>query len=166
MRKIVMTAALVAATLFGIGYLAGQIRGASAGNAAAVATATPTETAPDGGPAGRPALGPRADGTVTAINGNTITVKADSDLGQSEEYGKVTTIVLSGSTVYEAGHDSGTTATKSSIAVGSYIVATGTLSGDGTSLDAAQVHVMPAGMGPRNGTTGSPAGDNGSGPNA
>lgn len=82
---------------------------------------------------------PHADGTVTAVNGNTITVKADSDPAGSTEYTKVTTIVLTGSTTYGAGHDG--TATKGSIVTGSYIVAEGTLSADGTTLTATQVGI-------------------------
>ncbi|MGI8825113.1 MAG: hypothetical protein ACR2JC_05620 [Chloroflexota bacterium] len=147
MRKPTIAAALLSTTLFGVGYAVGQAREPAASSAAG---ATPTATLPAKAP-GDPLhgswanLGPRADGTVAAINGNTVTVKKDADLGQAGEYGNVTTIVLTGGTVYEADRDSNLTTSKTSIKVGSYIVATGTLAAGGTSLTAAKVSVMSGG---------------------
>jgi Domain of unknown function (DUF5666) len=149
MRKPLIAAVLFGTTFLAAGYTIGQIQGPTASSAAgAVATATTTSppadrTQPPGGPFAQ--MGPRADGTVTAINGDTITVRADSDVGQPGEYGNVTTIQLTGATTYEAGHDSATTAGKSSITVGSYLIAKGTLSADGKTLTASQASVMPNG---------------------
>jgi len=95
--------------------------------------------------------GPRADGQVTAINGDTITIKADSDQGQTNEYGNVTTVVLTNSTTYQADHN-GSATTKASIKVGSFIIAEGTLSGDGKTVTASKVSVMPDGGWPHNGS--------------
>jgi len=113
--------------------------------AAALATTVPalgTDSQGPGHGGGFGNLGPRADGTVTAINGDTVTIKADSDVGQSGEYAKVTTVTLSSSTVYNAGHDSTTAGSKASVKVGAYIVAQGTVSSDGASLAATHVMVM------------------------
>lgn len=89
---------------------------------------------------------PHADGTVSAVNGNTITVKADTDKAGSTEYTKVTTIVLTGSTKYNAGNGT-TTTTKPTIAVGQYIVAEGTVSSNGVTLTATLVSVGTHGAG-------------------
>jgi hypothetical protein len=82
------------------------------------------------------AAGPHADGTVTAVNGDTITVKADTDRAGSNEYTQVTTITLGSNTVYTGG------ASKASIKVGSHIIAQGTLSSDGKTLTATSVTVL------------------------
>jgi hypothetical protein len=91
--------------------------------------------------------GPHADGTVSAVNGDTITVTADTDPAGSTEYTKVTTIVLTSSTQYDAGRDSAATTTKPTITAGEHIVAEGTLSSDGTTLTATQVSVETGGPG-------------------
>ena len=101
---------------------------------------------PGGGGPGH-ASGPHADGTVTAVNGDTITVKADTDPAGSTEYTAVTTIVLTGTTQYDAGHDAAATTTKPTIAVGQHIVAEGTVSSDGATLTATQVSVGTGGPG-------------------
>jgi hypothetical protein len=94
-----------------------------------------------GGPGGPGALGPHADGKVTAVNGSTITIAADADThpGAADEYTKVTTITVSSSTKYESGP--GRTTSLSSVKVGSFILATGTVSSDGTTLTATRVIV-------------------------
>ena len=88
---------------------------------------------------------PHADGTVTAINGNTLTIAAGTDPAGTTEYAKVTTVLLSSSTQYDAGHDSTGAATKSSIKVGSYIIIDGTLSSDGKTINASSVGVHDGG---------------------
>jgi hypothetical protein len=85
---------------------------------------------------------PHADGTVTAVNGNTITVKPDTDAAGSNEYTKVTTVIIGGSTQISTGR--GTAATVAAITVGSRFVAEGTLSSDGTTLTATRFQVAPA----------------------
>jgi hypothetical protein len=94
---------------------------------------------------------------VTAVNGNTITVKADGNHGPSpsNEYNNVTTITLSSSTKYESGF--GQSGSAKSIKVGTYIIADGTLSADGKSLSAATVMVGDHGAG-------GPGPDGGAGP--
>jgi hypothetical protein len=84
---------------------------------------------------------------VTAINGDTITIKADADQAGSGEYTSVTTILLTSTTQYDAGRDNSTTASKASITVGSYISAEGTLSADGKTLTASSVGLRPNGPG-------------------
>jgi len=160
MRRPLIAAGLLAIPLFGVGYVVGQVKGPDASSAAPLTVNQPqvsqTQTTdPRGGGWGH--MGPRADGTVTAISGNTITVKKDSDQGQTGEYGNVTTIVLSGSTTYEADHDSGTVGSKAAIKVGSYVIAEGTLSSDGTSLAASHVSLRPSGPDGGNGGSGAPA---------
>jgi hypothetical protein len=95
-----------------------------------------------GGPGGHGHGGPHADGTVSAVSGNTVTVAADNDPAGSDEYTKVTTILLTDSTTY--GHN----ATKASIVAGASIAAEGTVSSDGTTLTATRVDVRPAGGAP------------------
>jgi hypothetical protein len=90
------------------------------------------------------ASGPHADGTVTAVNGDTITVKPDADKAGSNEYTAVTTITLSSTTQYETGHDAAATTTRPTITVGEYIIAEGTLSSDGKTLAATRVSVRPS----------------------
>jgi len=99
-----------------------------------------------GGPggAGSGDAAPHADGAITGITGDTISVQADNDPAGSTEYTKVTTIVLTGSTQYEAGRGA-TTTTKPAIATGEHIVADGTLSTDGTTLTATHASIRPAG---------------------
>lgn len=152
MKKALVVAVLLACTL-GVGYGIGQVSGVTLSSAASSTPTVTTQVPPDGvhGPqGGRGNLGPRADGVVTAINGDTITVKADSDLSQTGEYAKVTTIQLSGSTTYGADRETGAAGSKASITAGSYIIAEGTLSSDGTSLTASTVQVH-TGSGPFHG---------------
>jgi hypothetical protein len=80
---------------------------------------------------------PSVVGKVTAVNGNSITI----DDGNIE--GPAPTVVTSNSTVYGA-KDSTSTASAASVMVGSYIVATGAESTDGTTLNAVRVTVLPA----------------------
>lgn len=80
---------------------------------------------------------PRAGGQVTAVNGSSYTVTGRG--------GAPTTITTSGATTY-ANFD-GTTATATTIKVGSVIMAEGTLSADGKTLIAQRVTIAPAGMG-------------------
>jgi hypothetical protein len=87
--------------------------------------------------------GPHADGTVTAINGNTITIKPDTERAGSQE-SAITSIVVSSSTTYDAGP--GVTAGKDSIKVGGFVRAEGTLSSDGKTLTARRVSVKAAGQ--------------------
>lgn len=109
-------------------------------------TATKFRVAPAGhagqGKSGHGAGGPHADGTVTAVNGNTISVTPDNDAAGSNEYTKVTTINVTSSTTYDAGR--GKTASLASVAKGSFIIATGTVSSDGTTLAATHVSVHAA----------------------
>jgi hypothetical protein len=83
--------------------------------------------------------GPHADGSVTAVNGNSVTVKADTDAAGSDEYTKVTTVLLTDSTVY------GGTTTKATILAGVDFVADGTLSTDGTTLTATHFSIRGSG---------------------
>jgi hypothetical protein len=87
---------------------------------------------------------PHADGTITGINGDVLTVKPDNDPAGSTEYTKVTTITLTTSTKYAAGKGT-TTTTRPTFTVGEYIVAEGTVSSDGTSLTATLVSAGKAG---------------------
>jgi hypothetical protein len=88
---------------------------------------------------------PHADGTVTAVNGNTVTIKADADTGNPNEYTNVTTVQLTSSTQYDTGRDGTSTSGKPAITAGSYLIADGTLSVDGKTLTATSVYVLPAG---------------------
>src|SRR5947209_12861984 len=121
MRKPLIAVTLLAIAIFGVGYVAGQVLGISPTSAATSTTPTPTTTQPGIGSGFHGMQGdtPHADGTVTAISGNTVTIKADADSGSPNEYTNVTTVQLTNSTQYDAGRDdSGTTAGKSSITVG------------------------------------------------
>jgi hypothetical protein len=143
MKKAFSAAVLLACTL-GVGYGIGQLSGVSLSSAASSAPTPTTQLPPDGahGPQGGWGnLGPRADGVVTAVNGDIVTVKADSDQGQTGEYVKVTTIQLSSSTQYGADRETGAAGSKAAIKVGSYIIAKGTLSADGASLAASTVQL-------------------------
>lgn len=150
MHRTFIVASVVTAGVFGTGFLIGPFQGASPVSAAtkhvtahAKAHANATRTAGT--------ATPHADGKVTAVNGNTITVQADTDPAGSTEYTGVSTIVLSSATTYNG------TATKASITVGSYIVAEGTVSSDGKTLTATKVGV---------GGKGGPGGHGGGGPHA
>ena len=101
-----------------------------------------------GGPGGPGHMfGPHADGMVTAVNGDTISLKADADQAGSTEYAAVTSVVLTSTTTYDAGHDSAPSTTKPSITAGEYLVAEGTLSNGGATLTATRVSVHPNGPG-------------------
>jgi hypothetical protein len=135
-------ACLVVAGILGTGYLVGQIQGTplvSAASKHAKANTLKSHAASSSTP--------HADGTVTAVNGNTITVKADNDPAGSTEYTKVTTIVLTNATAYKG------STTKASLVVGAYVVAEGTVSSDGTTLTATS-----AGIGGPGGGHGGPHG--------
>jgi hypothetical protein len=139
MRSTFIATAIVTAGIFATGYVVGEISGVLPTYAAGTATATPTVPNAANGPRwGLGQSGPHADGTVTAVNGDTITIKPDADAAGSSEYTKVTTITVNGATTYDAGP---TAATKSSITVGSNIVAEGTLASDGTTVAATTVHL-------------------------
>lgn len=91
--------------------------------------------------------GPYADGVVTNVSGDTITIQADADRAGSTELQGVTTITLSSTTTYNAGYTG--TATKASIVKGANIAATGTVSSDGKTLAAKEISVR--GNGPDGG---------------
>ena len=85
---------------------------------------------------------PTVLGTVSAVNGDSITI--DSAGLDSTGLGmQVPAIVTSSQTVYT---DGDSTASASSVKVGSVIAATGTESADGTTLNALRVVVQPAGL--------------------
>jgi len=154
MRKPLIVTSLFGAAIFTVGVVAGQIVGLPLSSAASkpsgqnnVATAPRPYAAHPGF-----SLGPRADGTVTAVSGTTVTVKADGNRGPSpaNEYDNITTITLTASTKYQSGF--GQTGSAKSIKVGSFIIAEGTLSSDGKTLTATKVMVGgghgPGGPGP------------------
>ena len=159
MKKPIIVAALFVTGVFGVGYAVGQIGGVASSSAAGTTpTPTTTQTAPNasrpdgaygapgaGGPGGGAFNTPHADGTVTAINGNTLTISAGTDPSGTTEYTGVTTVVLTSSTTYDAGHDSTATASKSSIKVGSYVIVNGTLSSDGKSITATSLGINAGG---------------------
>ncbi len=76
---------------------------------------------------------PRVAGQVSAVSGDSVTVKGPD--------GTTSTVTLTDATTYSAGPQG--TATKSSIAVGSFIMAEGTIGGDGA-LTALHVDVGPS----------------------
>jgi hypothetical protein len=131
MRKPLIIFALFAATVFGAGYLIGQLRGVSTGSAASL---NPTQTRAQiiqwGGlrdsfranDLGTPP-GPHVDGMVTAVNGDTVIIKPDGATNANNETETVTTITLTGSTQYGAGASA--SSGKSSITVGSFVIAEG-----------------------------------------
>jgi hypothetical protein len=145
MRKGLIGASLVVAGTFGTGYVLGQGIGATPSFAAGGKHTHTSGTAIRTQQTGQSAT-PHADGTVTAVNGDTITVQADNDAAGSTEYTKVTTIVLSSSTKYNADNGS-TTTTKPTISTGQHIVAEGTVSTDGTTLTATLVSTGTHGPG-------------------
>jgi hypothetical protein len=147
MKKPIIAAALLITGVFGVGYTLGQIGGVTGSSAAsAIVTPTANHTAPDaGGPGGGAQDAPHADGTVTAINGDTLTISAGTDPSGTTEYTTVTTVVLTGSTRYDAGHDSTATASKSLIKVGSYVIVNGTLSSDGKTMTASSLGINVGG---------------------
>lgn len=154
MRKPLIALTLLITAVFATGYVIGQVRGAPIGSAASSPPNQPQSSEPWGGfrvfghfggssgPVGTKFVsGPHAAGQVTAINGNTITIKPDAN--DPDQKSSVTTIVLTGSTQYFAGPQ--TTASKASIKVGSFIFAVGTLSSDGKTLTASHVGIAPNG---------------------
>ncbi len=83
---------------------------------------------------------PQADGQVTAVSGNTITIQDKGPAGQSTTQ----TVIVSGSTQYVTGDPASSTASSlSAVTVGTHIHAEGTLNGDG-SLTATLVRVQQA----------------------
>jgi hypothetical protein len=144
LRKRVIAAALLAAALITTGYIIGQIHGTTPSSAA-----SPRQMQPATGMTlrwgFRDAAGPHAAGQVTAVNGNTITIKPVAN--HPGEQNTVTTVVLTSSTQYLAPGTT-TSPTKDSIKVGSFIVADGTVSADGKTLTASHVVVLPNGAPP------------------
>ena len=147
MKKQILATALLATGLFGAGIAVGQIGGIPGSSAAsAVVTSTATQTAPDQNSRPDGAQDARhADGTVTAINGDTLTISAGTDPSGTTEYTGVTTVVLTSATQYDAGHDSTGTISKSSIKVGSYVIVEGTVSSDGKTMTATSLGINPGG---------------------
>jgi hypothetical protein len=145
MHKGLIGVSLVVAGTFGTGYVLGQGTGTTPGFAAGGKHTHASGTAIRTQQIGQSAT-PHADGTVTAVNGDTITVKADNDSAGSTEYTKVTTILLTGSTKYNADRGS-TTTTKPTISTGQHVVAEGIVSTDGNSLTATLVSVGTHGPG-------------------
>lgn len=144
MHKAFMAVSLLVAGTFTAGYILVQAAEPTPTFAASGAHRGASQTTLRGQQTGQSAT-PHADGTVTAVNGNTITVKADNDPAGSTEYTKVTTIVLTSSTKYNAGN--GTTTTRPTISAGQYVVAQGTVSSNGTTLTATLVSVGTHGPG-------------------
>ena len=142
MRKLIIAGVLLALTVFGIGYVVGQVRGAApsfaAGNGPTVFTGRDFGPHFLGQGTGGGSIPKHADGTVTAISGNTITIAPDNDANNPNEYASVTTVQLTGSTQYNG-------AGKSAVKVGSRILAAGTISSDGKTLTASQVWTGGAG---------------------
>ena len=158
MKKSVIASAILVTGMFGAGIAAGQlggIPGSSAASAittttttqaASAAATTTTQTAPDqGGHQDGAQDAPHADGTVSAINGDTLTISVGADSAGTTEYTGVTTVILTSATQYDAGHDDTGTISKSSIAVGSYIIVDGTLSSDGKTLTATSLRINAGG---------------------
>ncbi len=147
MKRPIIATALLATGLLGTGIAVGQIGGIPGSSAATVvSTLTTTQGAPDGGGHRDGAQDtPHADGTVTAINGDTLTLSAGTDPSGTDEYTGVTTVLLTGATQYDAGHDSTGTISKSSIKVGSYVIVEGTRSSDGKTLTATSLGINAGG---------------------
>lgn len=138
MRKTLMAAALLAAIIFAAGFITGQIHGITPSSAAGNGPSSSTTGA---GPHLRFSAGPHAAGQVTTISGNTITITPSANrFGAAST---VTTVVVSGTTQYRSPGTTG--ANEGTIKVGSYILATGTLSSDGKTLTATQVIILPNG---------------------
>jgi hypothetical protein len=147
MKRTIIATALLVTGVFGTGIAVGQIGGIP-GSSAASAVVTPTTTQADtgGGDHGNGGQDtPHADGTVTAINGDTLTLSAGTDPSGTTEYTGVTTVVLTSATQYDAGHDSTATASKSSIKVGSYVIVDGTLSSDKKTITATSLGINAGG---------------------
>jgi hypothetical protein len=155
MRKSVIVVAVVAAAIFGIGYLVGQLRSAPSSSAAGVARSQSPQRVDSnwrgfraggidsGGGLHVFMSGPHAAGTVTAINGSSITIKPDANLPASRQ--SVTTIVVDSNTKYSAGPKTGgTSPSLSSIKAGTFLLVTGTLSSDGKTLTATRVFILPS----------------------
>lgn len=86
---------------------------------------------------------PRAMGVVSAINGSTVSITPLS--GPFKEAGTaVRSITLSSTTTFR--QPGSTTAKASDLKVGAVIVAEGTISPDGKTMQAARVGVLPAGV--------------------
>jgi hypothetical protein len=147
MKRTIIGSAILAVGLFGGGIAIGQIGGIPGSSAAsAVATATTTQTVPDrGGHPDGAQDAAHADGTVSAINGDTLTIASGNDPAGTDEYAGVTTVNLTSATQYDAGHDSTGTVSKSSIKVGSYVIVEGTVSSDGKTITATSLGILPGG---------------------
>ena len=142
MKKSVIATAILVTGMFGAGIAAGQLGGIPGSSAAsAITTTTTMQAAPDQG--GQDA--PHADGTVSAINGDTLTISVGADPAGTTEYTGVTMVILTSATQYDAGHDDTGTISKSSITVGSYIIVDGTLSSDGKTLTATSLRINAGG---------------------
>ena len=161
MKKSLIATAIVVTGMFGAGIAVGQIGGIPGSSAAsAITTTTTTQAANAVATTTTPAApdqdghhdgaqdAPHADGTVTAINGDTLTISAGTDPAGTTEYTGVTTVVLTSATQYDAGHDDTGTISKSSISVGSYVIVDGTLSSDGKTLTATSLRINAGGAGP------------------
>src|SRR5579872_7082 len=143
MRKSAIIAALVAVVIFGVGYAIGQVRGATPGSAAGQAPLQLSGAlAFDGFGFHGMFGGPHAAGTVTAISGDTLTIKPFT--GPRGQSSAVTTVLVSSTTKYVSRPT--TAASQSSVKVGTFIVATGTLSSDGKTLTAQEVMILPHGL--------------------
>jgi hypothetical protein len=144
MRKPLIVVALLAATIFAVGYLTGQIGGAGASSAAGTSANATSTTPPLTGRFGGQQP-PGAAGQVTAVNGDTVTITPG---GFRRSASSVTTILLTSNTTYNQGFGpSAAAATQSSIQVGAFVIAHGTLSSDGTSLTATDVSLLPSAPG-------------------
>jgi Domain of unknown function (DUF5666) len=86
---------------------------------------------------------PAAFGKVTAVAGNTVSIKAVAFGWRAPT--QVTTIALTGSTKFFGGPFS--QVTRSSVKVGSFVAAAGTVSKDGKTLTAARITIMPSELG-------------------
>jgi Domain of unknown function (DUF5666) len=161
LKKPLTIAALGVTGVFAVGFAAGQISGITGSSAATKQQPSDSRTFGPGEFFGRHAMGrfayggmerftsPLAFGTVTAIHGNTITIKSDANPGFAPPDVKATvnTILLTGTTIIHTGR--GQTGSASSIKVGERIAATGKLSSDGKTLTASGVRART--MGPRQG---------------
>lgn len=147
MKKPMIVTALLAAGLFGAGIVVGQVGGITGSSAASpVATPTISQAPPDQSIHPGGAQDARhADGTVTAINGDTLTISAGNDPANTDEYTGVTTVNLTSSTQYDSGHDGSAAINKSSIKVGSYIIVEGSVSSDGKTITATRLGIVPGG---------------------
>ncbi|MFI5274050.1 MAG: DUF5666 domain-containing protein [Ktedonobacterales bacterium] len=158
MKRSIIATAIVVTGMFGAGIAVGQIGGIPGSSAAsALITTTTRQIAGVGATSTTPAApdqgshqdgaqdAPHADGTVTAINGDTLTISAGTDPAGTTEYTGVTTVALTSATQYDAGHADTGTISKSSITVGSYVIVDGTLSSDGKTLTATSLRINAGG---------------------